>query len=288
MACDNNIQFWDNDKLFTLGIEVDTDKSCVLLKTDIQDDCNKDILTFSSQISEKNIDRLIKMLQEAKEKLFRIETSKEEIDDDSPIDGIWSPHTVIDVKKDEKDGQILSFDDNTGWYLSSSRNPGNILVSRGDKAELKLRNCTVVVGLKINGKYVFEMTVKDKYKERIEETRKYKKEQDEDYQKFLKTFDERLEKIHPALYKDFRELKTSAYTGSEDYYGFIFEEATKMLKVFKTPDECFNFRNLSYEEQLKVVPDLSPDHSGNTLASATSIAKFIISGEAKEKEESLC
>lgn len=58
----------------------------------------------------------------------------------------------------------------------------------------------------------------------------------------------------------------------EKYNLFACEEAIKIAKSLKTKDNIIAFHKYSSEDQFKMVPDLSDDHSGNTFVLSCKLA----------------
>jgi len=60
------------------------------------------------------------------------------------------------------------------------------------------------------------------------------------------------------------------------YELFACKEAIKLAEALKTSEGIRAFHAASYEEQLKMVPGVSPDHSGNTMGAALSFANVYL------------
>ena len=134
-------------------------------------------------------------------------------------------------------------------------------------------------GMDLNGQKVFWKTDEDLETERLEWLRNHEEEKqqkfkdgvakmDEQYNALPKCFQERIDK--------FRTNNNRFRIDYESYELFCCEQALVIVKGCKTPEDIQKFAKLDWKEQLKLVPELSDGHSGNTFGAAVHLAYWYL------------
>lgn len=175
-----------------------------------------------------------------------------------------------------------------GYYISRSgmgcflgKNHG-VIPKEGDLLTVHTKGSYfgTIRGMDLNGKQIFWKTDKDLETEKLDWLREYEEEKqqrykdgvlkmDEQYSALPKCFQERIDKFR-ANNKRFR-------IDYESYELFCCEQAIFIANGCKTPEEIKKFADKNWNEQLKQVPELSEDHSGNTFGTACHLAYWYLS-----------
>ena len=173
------------------------------------------------------------------------------------------------------------YKDGTGYSISTTTGCGffldakwGVIPKAKDNIVLYTLGSTVR-GLDINGKKVFYKTDQQLEDDRQKMLERMRQEKEDEFKKSKPVLDARFNAL-PQFFKDrirrFRENNSKFRIEYESYEMFCCEEAIKFLKYFKTKEEVEAFSKADYNEQKKMVPDMSDDHSGNTFGSACQLA----------------
>lgn len=196
------------------------------------------------------------------------------------------------IKDNEYEDTIIKSVSESNGYYSIERIDGwsfdidkkyNVIPEVNDKIRFYGRGMGFTVrGVAINGKVLYYKTKEQeredhkKYCEELEQKRKNEFEEnknslDEKYNALPEIFKKRIDKFR-ASNKNFR-------WEYENYEMFCCEEAVKIANCLKTEENINKWKDLSYEEQIKLVP-IDKGHSGNTFGCAVSLAKLYITSPA--------
>lgn len=134
-------------------------------------------------------------------------------------------------------------------------------------------------GMDLNGHRIFWKTDDELEAERVEWLRK---NEEEKQQKFKDNVSE-MDKQYDALPKCFQE-RIDRFRANNDrfrldyesYELFCCEQAVAIANGCKSAAGVEEFRKLTWEEQLKRVPELSDGHSGNTFGCAVHLAYWYL------------
>lgn len=94
-----------------------------------------------------------------------------------------------------------------------------------------------------------------------------------------KTIQERVTAFPPVFQERIYGLRKAGkeFNGeNESYEVFCCEQAIVIAKSLKTREKVYAFAELTFQEQMLLVPELSDDHSGNTFKTACDLAIFYI------------
>ena len=94
-----------------------------------------------------------------------------------------------------------------------------------------------------------------------------------------KTIQERVAAFPPVFQERIYGLRKAGKgfnSENEGYEVFCCEQAIAIAKSLKTKEKVYEFAELTFQEQVALVPDLSDDHSGNTFKTACDLAIFYI------------
>lgn len=145
----------------------------------------------------------------------------------------------------------------------------------GDAIIVHTKNGSTIRGIDLNGKKIFYKTDEDLEKEHKEWCDNNKKEKeakfiedkaslDASYNALPKCFKERIDK--------FRTNNPNFRVEYEGYEMFCCEEAIVIAKACKTAKGLREFQDMKHAEQVKFIPELSKEHSGNTFGASCSLA----------------
>ncbi len=134
-------------------------------------------------------------------------------------------------------------------------------------------------GIDINGVPVFWKTDEELEAARL----KWLKEQEERKQKQFQDNVAKMDAQYAALPQCFKErISKFRYNNDrfridyESYELFCCEQAIEIAKACVTPAEVEKFKAKPWEQQIKQVPNLSEDHSGNTFGAACALAYWYL------------
>lgn len=134
-------------------------------------------------------------------------------------------------------------------------------------------------GMDLNGKRIFWKTDEDLEAERFEWLRKNEEEKQQKFNDNVAEMDERYNSL-PNCFQErinkFRYNNDRFRVDYESYELFCCEQAVLIADQCKTADEVQLFAKKGWDDQLKQVPGLSHDHSGNTFGSACHLAYWYL------------
>lgn len=134
-----------------------------------------------------------------------------------------------------------------------------------------------VRGVFVDGAEVFYRTEEEDRADEQERVAKAKEARKAAYEADKPDHDARIAKM-PQTFQDriqgFRDRNPEFGPEFESYELFSCEQAIIIANTLKTPEAIQQFVNKPYTEQKEMVPDLSDDHSGNTLGFAIRLAYF--------------
>lgn len=144
-----------------------------------------------------------------------------------------------------------------------------------------------IVGMDLNGKEIFKVTEEEIAEQSRIATERYDAENKEKYEENKDQMEADYEKL-PQAYKDrilkLRIIKPNFQIEFEEYELFICLQSVMITEEFKSAEEISLFSELSWSDQVKRLPKLSEDHSGNTLEGAIYLAKLFFIDKDKIKE----
>lgn len=154
----------------------------------------------------------------------------------------------------------------------------NVTLKIGDVVTLHTVNVSTIRGVDINEVPVFYKTEENLETKHQEWPTNYEKKKrntfkenkarmDADYESLPDNFKKRIDR--------FRKNNPKFRIDFEEYELFCCKEALKIAKAFKNRWEIAKFKDdLLWEQQIREVPDLSSDHSGNTFNCACMLASL--------------
>jgi hypothetical protein len=138
-------------------------------------------------------------------------------------------------------------------------------------------------GIAINGViafYIHPQLYNVKHENWVEDWRRDKETR---FEKNRLEYDKRVEAL-PELFRDriyFFENKNGKdefWIEDGGYELFIYEQAVVFAETLGSIEAIEEFHELSYEEQMKRVPQMADGHSGNTFGGAIGFAKWYLNG----------
>lgn len=124
-----------------------------------------------------------------------------------------------------------------------------------------------------------EFSIEPKVGDQLEWSKLYREEQQQEFDKYMETADEKYAALPKCLQKSIDTMRASDNADTrfwEPYDMFAFQEGVKIAAVVTSEEEIFAFRKLSWKNQKTLVPDLSEDHSGGTFSTAIAAALDIV------------
>lgn len=170
-----------------------------------------------------------------------------------------------------------------GWYITHGGWQFYVKAEHGIEPrvgdEVRFYGCGIgfpVRGLTINGRVVFYRTEADEAeRHRREIARREQKQRDE----FERVGRAKLDADYAALPAEFkrrldglRRRNADFRWRHESYEMFVCREAVLIAQTLRTADAVRGYGEAAYDEQRRLVPDLSDQHSGNTHGSAVRLA----------------
>lgn len=163
----------------------------------------------------------------------------------------------------------------SGWsffcldYPEGPPNVGDLAVQWGDGIGRPVR------GLAVSGHVVFYRTAaedKANHARRVEEDKAKKREE---FERDCEQIDARVSAL-PKCFQDrlerFRQNNPDFRWEYEGYELFCCEEAVKIADALGSCEAVAEFSGKSYDEQVKQLPTISDEHSGNTFGMACRLA----------------
>lgn len=136
-----------------------------------------------------------------------------------------------------------------------------------------------VRGLDINGIEVFYRTEAQADNEDHNEALKAKEQRKTEWQSKRTEYNERWAKL-PQVFQDrisgFHKRNPDFGPEYEPYELFVCEQAVAFATALKTKSAISDFHRSSYEEQRKLVAEMSEEHSGNTFGTACMLSRLLI------------
>lgn len=212
-------------------------------------------------------------------------TIEEMIEDDTSAD-----FTIEDAKPypDGSGWWSVTFDNGTGTGLKM---PEGKEIRIGDKLTLYPGGFLGMTrhGFAINDELIQWKTPWERFAERIEWLADYDRKKRERFAEERAELDRKYEALPDPLkarIDRFRAESASFRVDSESYEMAAIWDAPKIQKALQPevdaggdPIEVVNaFKDLTYEEQMAKVPDLSEGHSGNTFGGACMLAYRLLAG----------
>jgi hypothetical protein len=187
----------------------------------------------------------------------------------------------------EEEKEISSVSESDTHYFISTEGSGfgidkkycgTTVPQVGDKIICQTKNISTVRGIILNGVQLYyksDKQLEDEHKAWCEE---YHRKQEEDFKKNQAKLDKDFNEL-PKPFQDriqrYRDNNPDFRVEYEPYEMFCCTEAVKMAKALKTPEAVEAFKELSYEEQRKLVP-FDEGHSGNTFSTAVGLAYWYL------------
>lgn len=182
--------------------------------------------------------------------------------------------TKVTPYKDGRGYEILI--GSTGFFFDSKY---GVVPMVGDDITVYTKNFSTIRGVDINGKRIFYKSDEDLERDHREFCDRLDKEKKERFEKNKEKMDEQYENLPDCFKKRidrFRKNNPNFRVDFEDYELFCCEQAIVIANTLKEPLKITEFKELGYEEQRKMVPDLSEDHSGNTFGMAVYLAYWYL------------
>lgn len=184
---------------------------------------------------------------------------------------------ITKVEEDSKDWYFISID-SRGCGLEKKY---GVVPKAGDSLTIHTKGGAfgTIRGMDLNGKKIFYKTDEELESERVEWLRKNEEEKqqkfkenvanmDEQYNALPKCFQERIDK--------FRANNERFRIDYESYELFCCEQAIVIANGCKTVEVFKEFTKKDWKEQIKQVPELSDQHSGNTFGAACHLAYWYL------------
>lgn len=176
--------------------------------------------------------------------------------------------------------EIHEHDDS--WSISTKEGSGFMIRKKwgvepkvGDIVTLYTKGFSFIRGIDLNGQELFYKTDAQLEAHRIKEKIRMEKEKEE---KFVKN-KERMDAQYDALPEVFRKRIVRFRSNNpkfrqdyEDYELFCCEQAVIIANALKTPEKVKEFKEMDWDSQMELIPEIDCGHSGNTFGCAISLA----------------
>jgi hypothetical protein len=195
-------------------------------------------------------------------------------------DAQYEDHAITEVDGNRADGWSIRLDH--GWHFGVPKD-SRIFPHVGMIARLYCEGIgSIVRGLFLDGTQVFYRTEDEQQAqnerdaEEADRTRRY------DFEKNRADLDRRFAAL-PSIFQQriaqFRQNNADFRWEHEPYELFCCEQAILIAETLKTEEAIRQWHDLSYEEQVKIVP-ISDGHSGNTMGCAEFLARLYLTEPA--------
>lgn len=144
----------------------------------------------------------------------------------------------------------------------------------------------VVRGIDLNGNVVFWKSDQQLEKERQDWLDENERKKQQSFKDNKTNMDRRYNNLPGCFQKRidrFRANNERFRVDYEDYELFCCEEAIKIAEAIGSPEKVKEFGGLNWNEQKKLVPDLSNGHSGNTFGAAVHLAYWFLVNQENVK-----
>ena len=145
----------------------------------------------------------------------------------------------------------------------------------GDRIKTYSTRGSEIRGVDLNGVRVFYESDEELERERKEWLANNEREKQDSFQKNKAQMDADYETLPENFRKRIDRFRANNDRFRVDYEGyevFCCKEALKIAAACGTPEKVQEFARAKWEEQKKIVPDLSDGHSGNTFGCACQLA----------------
>lgn len=180
--------------------------------------------------------------------------------------------------------EIHEHDDS--WSISTKEDTGFMIKKKwglepevGDIVTLYTQGLSFIRGIDLNGQQVFYKTdaqleahhQKEKYRIEKEKEEKFvenKEKMDAQYDALPEVFRKRIARFrfnNPKFRQDY-----------EEYELFCCEQAVIIANALKTPEKVKEFKEMDWESQMELIPEIDSGHSGNTFGCAIGLAYWYL------------
>lgn len=174
---------------------------------------------------------------------------------------------ITDVTE-SSDGYYITCD-MSGCFLDKKY---NVKPKEGDLLKIYTVQGSLIRGMTLNGKRIFYKTDQQLDVQHTQWVKEYREQQlkelDKQYDALPEFFKRRIDK--------YRENNKNFRVEYEAYELFCCNEAVVIADACKTAEKVREFINAKFDEQMKLVPKLSTDHSGNTIGAASALAYWYL------------
>jgi hypothetical protein len=189
--------------------------------------------------------------------------------------------SVLREVRDEGDGLALGSDD--GWWIVAPKHP-----AAPTAPGTRLRCWGRGIGYSVRGIALGDVVLR--YETVQEERARFDIELAEQRRRRIATAtaerpasDARIAAL-PPVFRDriaaYRAANPDFWWDLEGYELFVCEQAVAFAEALGTPDAVRDFHALPYDEQRRLVPAMSDDHSGNTFGAECFLARAYLTDPA--------
>ena len=180
------------------------------------------------------------------------------------------------IKKVTEDDTHFYIDIEGSWRFGLSKEYG-VKPKIGDAITIYTVNFSTIRGVEINNIQVYYKSDEQLEQEHKDWCENYEKEKQEAFEKDKAQMDADYEALPDNFKKRIDRFRNNNPKFRVDFERdelFCCKEALKIAGVCKTQEDVMKFHDLGFEEQIKILPTLSDDHSGNTFGCACMLARF--------------
>lgn len=168
------------------------------------------------------------------------------------------------------------------WYISTKEGSGFVIYKKwgvepkvGDKVTLYTKGFSLIRGIDLNGQEVFYKTDAQLEAHHQKEKIRIEKEREEQFIENKEKMDaqyEALPEIFQKRINRFRSNNPKFRQDYEDYELFCCEQAVLIANALKTPERVREFKEMDWDSQMELIPEIDSGHSGNTFGCAINLA----------------
>lgn len=180
---------------------------------------------------------------------------------------------VILSAEESQDGWTIALEDKSLFFVSKE---WGVEPHPGDTARFYGKGVgSPVRGLDINGQECYYRTPEEEAKRHAQWVRDFEAKKRAEFEKNKATLDEQYQKLPEVFQRRIDKFRTNNPNFRwkyEAYEMFVCTEAVRIAEALKTANAIRRWKELEFDEQRRLVPNLSDDHSGNTFGASCFLA----------------
>ena len=201
----------------------------------------------------------------------------------------FEDHVIERVETMATGGYTIQRED--GWSFQVPKNPAAV-PKVGSTVRFYGKGVgSVVRGLDVDGVEIWYKTAEQQEAENREWVENETRRKDKEYEEQKAGLFQRIALLPEHLQKRIQRFLDNNHDFGIDYLAyelFCCEQAVVIAAAFKDVESLRTWANMDFNEQRKIVPALSDDHSGNTFGCSKVLALDIITTNHQPRHGAMC